>query len=96
MLPVVILAKYYSSTQSAVSERPNLNARLVFQMSQHEHMTRFRAFRRSRQAYSPAYFAPCLHKKPHVIGVSGQNPTGQNPTGQNPTGQNPTGQNPTT
>ena len=29
MLPVVILAKYYSSTWSAVSERPNLNEWLV-------------------------------------------------------------------
>ena len=36
MLPVIILAKYYSSTWSAVSERPNLNARLVSQMSQPE------------------------------------------------------------
>ena len=36
MLPVVILAKYYSSALSAVSKRPNLNARLVSQMSQLE------------------------------------------------------------
>ena len=46
MLPVVILAKYYSSTWSAVSERPNLNVRLVFECS----------VLLSRQAYSPAYF----------------------------------------
>ena len=31
MSPVVILAKYYPSARSAVSERPNLNARLVSQ-----------------------------------------------------------------
>ena len=41
MLPVVILAKYYSSTWSAVSERPNLNVRLVSQMSQLERITPF-------------------------------------------------------
>ena len=44
MLPVVILAKYYSSTRSAVSERPNLNVQLVSQMSQLERATHFRAF----------------------------------------------------
>ena len=31
MLPVMILANYHSSTRSAVSERPNLSARLVSQ-----------------------------------------------------------------
>ena len=36
--------KYYSSTWSAVSERPNLNARLVSQMSQLERVTPFRVF----------------------------------------------------
>ena len=46
MLPVVILAKDYSSARSAVSERPNLNARLVFECS----------VLQSRQAYSPAYY----------------------------------------
>ena len=41
MLPVVILAKYYSSAWSAVSERPNLTVRLVSQMSQLERVTPF-------------------------------------------------------
>ena len=29
MLPVMILAKYHSNARSAVSERPNLSARLI-------------------------------------------------------------------
>ena len=44
MAPVVILAKYYLSARSAVSERPNLNARLIFEPS----------VLQSRQAYNPA------------------------------------------
>ena len=36
MLPVMILANYHSSARSAVSERPNPSARLVFPMFQVE------------------------------------------------------------
>ena len=64
MLPVVILAKYYSNAQSAVSERPNSSARLVFE----------RSVLQSRQAYSPAYlkqsFIPTCYVFPHKTGTS--------------------------
>ena len=46
MLPVAIVAKYYSSTRSAVSERSNLTARLVL----------VRLVLQSSQAYSLACY----------------------------------------
>ena len=41
MLPVMILANYHSSARSAVLERPNSSARLVFPMFQVERATCF-------------------------------------------------------
>ena len=41
MLPVVILAKYHSSSRLAVSERPQLGRASRFLMPQLEHATRF-------------------------------------------------------